>query len=99
MERSGMWILLMLRREGVTTRYPGVRRRKDGKYNVRFRITEPKTGRTKDIERVLESCADATEANRRRDELRREMECVGEQAGRTRLAVFVESWLRGKRRT
>lgn len=78
------------------TKYPGVQRLREGRYRVRVKALDPKTGRTKDVIRIVEAKSTA-EASAMRDDLRRaiETEANGVRA-RVRLADAATSWMRTK---
>jgi integrase len=87
---------LAKRPTGKPTRYPGVTRLPDGRFLLRAKVENPKTGRTQERERIVE-CATAAEAVRLRDELRDPAGGVDSRK-RVRLSDFSISWLSGKRK-
>lgn len=84
-----------MRQKGRKTRYPGVTMIGDGKAEIRFQYTDPKTGRAKTVEKILH-VASAEEASVRRAELRAEYLQQVSERERIRLSAFAEKWLRGK---
>lgn len=77
------------------TRYPGVHRLPDGRFRVRIKARDPKTGKEKETKKVL-AAATAAEAARMKEELRAEIELGTAPAQRVRLATYARSWLHGK---
>ena len=78
------------------TRYPGVHRRSDGRYRIRVKAQDPKTGRTRVYKRVVEARS-AAEAAAIREEARKAIETgPDESRPRVRLADAATSWLTGK---
>lgn len=95
--RPGTWSLALAERPtGKQTRYPGVTRLPDGRFLLRAKVENPKTGRMQERERIVE-CATAAEAARLRDELRDPVG-VADARRRVRLSDFSISWLSGKRK-
>ena len=77
-------------------RYPGVSRLPDGRYLLRVKARDPKTGKMSDI-RAKVRAASPADAFAKREELRREAERAGEgEAARVRLRACASSWLRSK---
>ena len=85
-----------MRRSGTATKYPGVLRVGPKTYRVRAKVKDPRTGKRKEIDRLL---TDVTlqQAARKRGALLRELEgqtaAVGE---RVRVGEFARSWMRSK---
>jgi integrase len=79
------------------TKMPGVTRLADGRYRVRAYMTDPKTGRERELDRVI-SAANVAEAGSIRDALRRELLSGRADAKRERikLAAYASSWLQSK---
>jgi integrase len=86
----------MARQKGVPTRYPGVIRLPDGRYQLRWKAPCPKTGRLIEQAPIVEAPS-ATAAARMRDDLRTTTQGTPDQ--RARLATYSTSWLSGKRKT
>lgn len=84
------------RRQDERTAYPGVRRIDARTYRVRGEWRCPKTGRTREIDRIV-TAASAEHAATIRAELRSEMVAGAEPGRRLRLDDFATSWLEGKR--
>ena len=87
-----------MRASGKKTRHPGVKRIDDTKYLIRAKATDPRTGRARQIERMLEGVT-APEAARRRAEWVAEIE-AGNVGGGARLRVgdYAKSWIESKAR-
>jgi integrase len=82
-------------RIGRTTAYPGVLRLGPGRYLARGEWKDPKTGKTREYERVIEASTTA-EAARLRDAIRLELAEGQTPRGKTTVRDFAESWLRSK---
>lgn len=78
----------------MSRHYPGVKKRPDGRYRVRVKARDPKTGRMKELKRVLNVASEA-EAARAKQELRELFE-AGSTAIRPRVADYAKSWLTTK---
>lgn len=78
------------------TRHPGIERLADGRYRIRARATDPRTGRMRELD-VMRACP-LTEAVRLRAAWQEEVRTAGVQPApaRVRLADYAESWLRSK---
>lgn len=78
------------------SRYPGIERLSGGRYRLRMKTVDPKTGKAKDIRRVI-NAASIAEAVLLREKMRNELLAGGPTAtGRIRLREFATSWMRGK---
>jgi integrase len=78
------------------TRYPGITPMKGNEYRIRVVGLDPKTGRRKEVDRVV-PCRSIAEAQAKRLEFKKEIEAGGEpEAERVRLADYARSWLAGK---
>lgn len=73
----------------------GVERLDKGLYLVRLKTRDPRTGKSKDVKRRVRA-RNPTEAARRREELRAEIELGLRTPAKERLADAAESWLRMK---
>jgi len=69
----------------------------DGRFRVRIKALDPKTGKLKEVKKVL-AAATAAEAASAKEELRLEFEAGRTQAHRLRLTAYASSWLTGKLR-
>jgi integrase len=76
--------------------YPGVTKIGKGQYRIRATATDPRTGKQREADRVVEA-ASAAEASSMRALLRQEIVSRVERAPRMTVADFAESWLRSKR--
>lgn len=76
-------------------RYPGVRRLPDGRYLLRVKARDPKTGKMIDI-RAKVRAASPADAFAQREELRREAEQSAGEVTRERLRACASSWLASK---
>ena len=77
------------------TRYPGVHKLPDGRFRVRIKARDPKTGKEREVKKVL-AVATAAEASRAKEELREELESGTAPVQRIRLGTYARSWLSGK---
>ena len=86
-----------MRSKGKKTRYPGIKSLGEGRYRVRLKWRDPKTGKAKEVDRTFEGLASPAEANGRREELRAQLE-AGELENRARMRVedYARSWLSTK---
>lgn len=78
------------------TRFPGIKKLPNGKFEIRVKTTDPKTGREKDIKKVV-TATNAAQANEMREHLRRAtLEAETTRNERLRVREYAERWLRGK---
>lgn len=75
--------------------YPGVQRRPDGRFRIRVKARDPKTGRLKELKKVLDVATHA-KAAKAKQELREQFEAGSTTRNRVRLTDYARSWLRGK---
>lgn len=87
----------LMRRSGTKTKYPGVFKVGTGTYRLRVKWTDPRTGKRKEADRVVE-CRSAQEAARRRAELLEEFTKQEQEAANRRVKVgeYAQSWMRSK---
>lgn len=81
-----------MRKGSTTTRYPGVRRIGEGRYRIRAKVQDPKTGRVRELDREVEARS-ASEAANERERMRSEASAAPAQVERQRLESFARSWL------
>ena len=80
----------------MKNKYPGVKRLRDGRYYLRAKARDPKTGKMIDVRSTV-NAGSIREAVAMREELRRSVELRGEEVySRVRLVDAVSSWLRAK---
>lgn len=90
----------MRRKDLRPTNYPGVFRAGANTFLLRVKVTDPRTGKSRQRERVIEGLASASAAAARREELRQELlQSAHVESLRMRLRDYARSWLRGKRRS
>ncbi len=77
------------------TRYPGVFRLDQAVYWIRAKVVDPRTGKPREIDRVLEGVT-AHEAAQKRDSLINEIKNPIEQAQKVRVGEFAQSWIESK---
>ena len=78
------------------SRYPGIQRLSSGRYQVRVTWVDAKTGKKKDLKKVI-AAASMAEANSQRELLRAQLLTSGTtQRERVRLGEYASSWMRGK---
>jgi integrase len=82
---------------GTPTRYPGVYKvtETDNTYRVRAIAVDPRTGKKKEIEKLLEGVS-APEAARVRSELIEQIKRPAREAKRMRVGEFARSWIASK---
>jgi integrase len=99
MQRPGTWSFINVpRKKGTPTRFPGVMRLAEGRYQLRWKLDCPKTGRSIDRAPIVEAASPAAAA-RLRDELLNAPQDQDASKQRPRLADYSTSWLSGKRKT
>lgn len=84
-----------MRKSGTQTRYPGIIRVDDNTYRVRAKVTDPRTGRTKEIDRLIVGVS-AREAAEQRAVLIKESQLPAAVATRQRVGEFAQSWMKSK---
>jgi integrase len=82
-------------KDKVPTRYPGVFRLDQATYWIRAKVVDPRTGKNKEIDRVLEGVT-AHEAAQKRDDLINDVKQSVQQARRVRVGEFTKSWIESK---
>lgn len=87
----------MTRKKGSATRFPGVFRLSDGRYQLRWKVTCLKTGRELERAPIVEAKSAADAAQMRSD---LQAATTGEPlAKRMKVGEYSTSWLTGKRKT
>lgn len=85
-----------MRRSGTPTKYPGVSKLENKTYRVRGKVIDPRTGKPKEVDRVV-TAVSAQEAARRRAEVLDELRWSAEPAGgRVKVGDYARSWMRSK---
>ena len=84
-----------MRKTGKPTRYPGVLRLTEGRYRIRAKVQDPRTGRIREIDREVEARS-PSDAAMERDRLRAEASNPIAEVERPRLGPFAESWLESR---
>ena len=82
-------------KDKVPTRYPGVFRLDQATYWIRAKVVDPRTGKNKEIDRVLDGVT-AHEAAQKRDDLINDVKQSVQQARRVRVGEFAKSWIESK---
>ena len=82
-------------REKTPTRYPGVFRLDQATYWIRAKVVDPRTGKAKDINRVLDGVT-AHEAAQKRDQIMLEATQTVQQVQKVRVGEFAQSWIASK---
>jgi len=82
-------------KRGTPTRYPGVLRIDDNTYCIRLKVTNPRTGRKKEVARVLKGTS-PQEAARLRAELMEAVKNPVALARKVRVGDFARSWIESK---
>jgi integrase len=86
---------MAMRKQGQPTKYPGVVCVGEKTYQVRGKIIDPRTGKQKEVMRLLHGLT-AREAAHRRAELIEEAKRVTTPAERERIGDFARSWIKSK---
>ncbi len=84
-----------MRRMGEATRYPGVYRIDDSTHRIRAKVTDPRSGRTRWIERLLQGVS-THEAAKERAALVRDEQALAGPTQQQRVGDYAERWLRSK---
>lgn len=82
-------------KDKVPTRYPGVFRLDQATYWIRAKVVDPRTGKSKEIDRVLDGVT-AHEAAQKRDQLINEAKQTVQQVQKVRVGEFAQSWIASK---
>ncbi len=77
------------------TRYPGVQALSGGRYRIRIYAIDPRTGREKERDRIVEAVS-AKAASEIRAQLRRELSSTSAPRRRVHLRDYASSWLASK---
>jgi len=85
-----------VRNKGTATRYPGVYRVNEGTYWVRGKTTDLRTGKKKEVCRLLEGVS-LQEAARQRAELIEGAKNTGPVAARMRVREYAKLWIESKK--
>lgn len=85
-----------MRKSGMPTRYPGVYRVEDNSHRVRGKVVDPRTGKTKEIDRLVIGVS-AREASEMRAALIKEALGPAVDAQRMRVGEFAQSWIKTKK--
>jgi integrase len=87
---------LFLVKNKQATRYPGVFRLDQATYWIRAKVVDPRTGKHKEIDRILEGVT-SHEAAQKRDLLINDIKQQTEQqAQKVRVGEFAQSWIKSK---
>jgi len=89
--------VFLMRRQGTPTKYPGVLRLRDKEYRIRGKAVDPRTGRKREVDRVLKGVT-AREAARIRANLVAD-ERERSRSDRVRVTDFARSWIESKAAT
>lgn len=85
---------MLMRQQGQKTRYPGVYRLNDNSYRVRAVGTDPRSGKRKAVEKVMEGSLQ--QAAKMRAALLDEIRAAATVAVRQRVGDFARSWIASK---
>jgi integrase len=77
------------------TRYPGVFRLDQATYWIRAKVVDPRTGKHKEIDRILDGVT-AHEAAQKRDSLINEIKQSVQQSKKVRVGEYAKSWIESK---
>jgi len=84
-----------VRNRGTATRYPGVYRVDEKTYWIRAKATDPRTGKKKEVERLLEGVS-IQQAAQQRSELMEATKKPIAEAQHMRVGDFARSWIESK---
>ena len=84
-----------MRQSGEPTKYPGVYKVSKGTYRVRGKQVNPRTGKSKEVDRIVE-VRTVREAVRKRADLLEAMQDPIASGQRVRVGDYATSWLRSK---
>jgi integrase len=87
--------ILLVRNRGTATRYPGVYRMDEMTYWIRVKVTDPRTGNKKEVEKLLERVT-IQEAAQERADLSESMKKPLAEVQRMRVGDYARSWLESK---
>lgn len=85
-----------MRQSGERTRYPGVHKLGSKRYRVRGKITDPRTGKKKEVDRVLKNVTLQQAAHKRAELLEELRHQVAPPRKRMRVGEYAQSWMRSK---
>jgi integrase len=88
--------MLMRARSGTPTKYPGVKKLGTRKYEVRAKVTDPRTGKTKEVVKKLENVTAAEAARHRQELVHRLGRGAHRERKRVRVGEFAQSWAKSK---
>lgn len=84
-----------MRNAGTPTKYPGIYRIDDNTYRARAKVLDQRTGKTKEIDRVLRGVT-ARDAADLRGGLIKEAQAPTAEVQRLRVGEFAKSWMKSK---
>jgi Phage integrase, N-terminal SAM-like domain len=82
-------------KDKTATRYPGVFRLDQATYWIRAKVVDPRTGKNREIDRILDGVT-AHEAAQKRDVLINEIKQALQQSKKVRVGEFAKSWIESK---
>lgn len=85
-----------MRKLGTPTKYPGVYRVDENCFRVRAKVVDPRTGLTKEVDRLLTGVS-ARSASVQRCALIEEARATAPDAQRVRVGEFAQSWMKSKK--
>ena len=91
-----LWRKEAMKERGTPTKYPGVFKLENRKFRVRGKVTDPRTGKPREADRILTDVS-AQAAARERAEILREMRAGANWAsGKVKVGEYAKSWMRSK---
>jgi integrase len=87
--------ILLVRNKGTVTRYPGVYRMNEMTYWIRVKATDPRTGKTKEVAKLLEGVTIQQAAQERAELMEATRKPIAE-AQHVRVGDYARSWLESK---
>jgi integrase len=78
------------------TKYPGVQRMNERTYRVRFKIVDQRTGKPREVDRLVEATSTREASEKRADLMKDEREKRVATSNRVRVGAFAKSWIDSK---
>ena len=85
-----------MRQTGTPTKYPGVYKLENRKFRVRGKVTDPRNGKKREIDRILTGLGAQAAARMRAEMLDQLRAGANWASGRVRIGEYAQSWMRSK---
>ena len=94
LEKKGIDLMKV---KGSPTKYPGVHRIANKTYRIRGRVTDPRTGKPKELDRILQNVTEMQAATQRAEALEAlRLTCEPPSLQRKRVGEYAQSWMKSK---